>query len=68
MKMSMNQRFDAAAFVTKHTEMARRLGSCVVRLREGGLLTPEGFADWAEREGNISAQINGRAVYLAVRK
>lgn len=68
MKMSMNQRFDAQAFVIKHTEMARRLGSCVVNLREGGLLTPEGFADWAEREGNISAQINGRAVYLAVRK
>ena len=68
MKMSMNQRFDAERFVTKHIEMARKMGSCVVNLREGGLLTPEGFADWAEREGNISAQINGRAVYLAVRK
>ena len=68
MKMSMNQRFDAAAFVTKHTEMARKMGSCVVNLREGGLLTPEGFADWAEKEKDISTQINGRAVYLAVRR
>lgn len=66
--MTQNQRFDAQRFVERHVSVARKVGTTTVKLRKNGLLTPESFADWAELEGDIFAQIKGDVVYLAIRQ